>query len=52
MNVATAQAQVKTRGAGEYSNVRGTLKSQGFGALLTSFKTQETMLKQKKIEEN
>lgn len=54
LHVASAQAQSnKTRGAGEYSNVRsGTLKSQGFGSLLNSFKTQETMLKQKKIEEN
>ena len=53
MVLAQQEASVKGSRAGDFSSVRGgALQSQGFGGFLSSFKTQEQMLKQKKIEEN
>lgn len=53
MVLAQKEANVKGSRAGDFSSVRGgALQSQGFGGFLSSFKSQEQMLKHKKIEEN
>ena len=44
-------SQRKTRDLSRMDGV-GELRSQGFGQFMTSFKSQEQMLKHKRIEDN